>query len=168
MADPNLNKNYPEKDLNQVVAIAAMCLQEESAARPSMSDVVTALSFLSTSPPPEPVPAPLPPPNSTSQKSVATADESESENDNDSHSSDEERSVHEDNKSITAASAKHQEHDDVSDTERDYYDNENQHDYSSQDAKGRGPFLLAEGTTPVQIQKMTTKAVGESMMWMEV
>ncbi|GAU13599.1 hypothetical protein TSUD_347030 [Trifolium subterraneum] len=44
LADPNLGTNYPEKDLNQVVAIAAMCLQEESAARPLMSDVVTALS----------------------------------------------------------------------------------------------------------------------------
>ncbi|XP_020213106.1 probable serine/threonine-protein kinase PBL25 isoform X1 [Cajanus cajan] len=53
MADPNLNKNFPEKDLNQVVAIAAMCLQEEAAARPLMSDVVTALSFLSTTPPDE-------------------------------------------------------------------------------------------------------------------
>ncbi|OIW21376.1 hypothetical protein TanjilG_02485 [Lupinus angustifolius] len=50
IADPLLNKNYPEKDLNQLVAITAMCLQEESAARPLMSDVVTALSFLSTSP----------------------------------------------------------------------------------------------------------------------
>ncbi|QCD77572.1 interleukin-1 receptor-associated kinase 4 [Vigna unguiculata] len=48
MADPNLNNDFPEKDLNQVVAIAAMCLQEEAAARPLMSDVVTALSFLST------------------------------------------------------------------------------------------------------------------------
>jgi len=124
MADPNLKKNYPEKDLNQVVAIAAMCLQEESAARPLMSDVVTALSFLSTSPPPEPVPAPLPPPNSTSQKSVATTDESESEND----------------KSITAASAKHHEYDDASDAECDYYDNENQHDYSPQDAKETKEF----------------------------
>ncbi|KAL2345860.1 hypothetical protein Fmac_007145 [Flemingia macrophylla] len=53
MADPNLNKIFPEKDLNQVVAIAAMCLQEEAAARPLMSDVVTALSFLSTTPPDE-------------------------------------------------------------------------------------------------------------------
>ncbi|KAI5554971.1 hypothetical protein BDE02_19G049700 [Populus trichocarpa] len=48
MADPLLNKQFPEKDLNQVVAIAAMCLQDESSARPLMSDVVTALSFLST------------------------------------------------------------------------------------------------------------------------
>lgn len=57
MADPLLNKQFPEKDLNQAVAIAAMCLQEEAAVRPFMSDVVTTLSFLSTSPPP---PAPVP------------------------------------------------------------------------------------------------------------
>lgn len=35
--------SYPEKDLIQLVAITAMCLQEESAARPLMIDVVTAL-----------------------------------------------------------------------------------------------------------------------------
>lgn len=50
MADPVLGKNFPEKDLNQVVAIASMCLQEEADARPLISDVVTALSFLSTAP----------------------------------------------------------------------------------------------------------------------
>lgn len=50
MADPALERNFPEKDLNQVVAIAAMCLQEEAGARPLMSDVVTALSFLSMIP----------------------------------------------------------------------------------------------------------------------
>lgn len=33
-------------DLNQVVAVAAMCLQEEPTVRPFMSDVVTLLSFL--------------------------------------------------------------------------------------------------------------------------
>ncbi|KAK6645945.1 hypothetical protein PHAVU_L001750 [Phaseolus vulgaris] len=50
MADPVLNKNFPAKDLNQVVAIASMCLQEEAEARPLISDVVTALSFLSAAP----------------------------------------------------------------------------------------------------------------------
>jgi len=34
------------KSLNQAVAIAAMCLQGEQAARPLMSDVVTALNSL--------------------------------------------------------------------------------------------------------------------------
>ncbi|KAF7805258.1 putative serine/threonine-protein kinase PBL25 [Senna tora] len=53
MADPLLKKRFPEKDLNQAVAIAAMCLQEEPGARPLMSDVVTALSFLSVAPPPD-------------------------------------------------------------------------------------------------------------------
>ncbi|XP_047159434.1 probable serine/threonine-protein kinase PBL25 [Vigna umbellata] len=50
MADPVLKKNFPDKDLNQVVAIASMCLQEEAEARPLISDVVTALSFLSAAP----------------------------------------------------------------------------------------------------------------------
>ncbi|KAK2419342.1 Protein kinase superfamily protein [Trifolium repens] len=138
LADPNLGTNYPEKDLNQVVAIAAMCLQEESAARPLMSDVVTALSFLSTSPPPQgTAPAPTPPPKSTSQKSVSTANESES----DSGSSDEERSVHGDNHDIAAASGKYEECDDASsDSESDYYENENQHDYSPQDDKETKEF----------------------------
>ncbi|KAE8676375.1 Serine/threonine-protein kinase PBS1 [Hibiscus syriacus] len=47
MADPLLKKQFPERDMNQAVGIAAMCLQDEAAARPLMSDVVTALSFLS-------------------------------------------------------------------------------------------------------------------------
>ncbi|KAI4374040.1 hypothetical protein MLD38_012085 [Melastoma candidum] len=47
MVDPLLEGKFPEKDLNQAVAIAAMCLQYEASARPLVSDVVTALSFLS-------------------------------------------------------------------------------------------------------------------------
>ncbi|KAM5561812.1 putative serine/threonine-protein kinase PBL24 [Rosa sericea] len=57
MADSRLNKQFPEKDLNQAVAIAAMCLQDEASVRPFMSDVVTTLSFLHTGPPPD---APVP------------------------------------------------------------------------------------------------------------
>ncbi|CAL0299987.1 unnamed protein product [Lupinus luteus] len=56
MADPLLDKQFPEKDLNQAVAIAAMCLQEEPEARPLISDVVTALSFLSIVPPADAIP----------------------------------------------------------------------------------------------------------------
>lgn len=47
MADPLLQGKFLEKDLNQAVAIAAMCLQEEASMRPLMSDIETALSFLS-------------------------------------------------------------------------------------------------------------------------
>ncbi|CAA0833660.1 Protein kinase superfamily protein [Striga hermonthica] len=47
MADPLLEGNYPEKGLYQALAIAAMCLQEEATTRPFISDVVTALEFLS-------------------------------------------------------------------------------------------------------------------------
>ncbi|KAJ4836538.1 hypothetical protein Tsubulata_015160 [Turnera subulata] len=60
MADPLLNRHFPEKDLNQAVAIAAMCLQEEAGARPLMSDVMTALSFLSMNPE-DCIPPPMPP-----------------------------------------------------------------------------------------------------------
>ncbi|XP_057534832.1 probable serine/threonine-protein kinase PBL25 [Amaranthus tricolor] len=49
LADPLLGGDYPEKGLNQAVAIAAMCLQEEETARPFMSDVVTALNYLTLS-----------------------------------------------------------------------------------------------------------------------
>ncbi|CAN8260615.1 unnamed protein product [Cochlearia groenlandica] len=49
MADPVLEKNFSERGLNQAVAIASMCLQEEASARPLISDVMVALSFLSMS-----------------------------------------------------------------------------------------------------------------------
>ena len=39
MADPLFKKPFPERGLNQAVAIAAMCLQYEAAARPLMSDM---------------------------------------------------------------------------------------------------------------------------------
>ncbi|KFK37693.1 hypothetical protein AALP_AA3G016400 [Arabis alpina] len=49
MADPALEKRFSERGLNQAVAIASMCVQEEAAARPLISDVMIALSFLSMS-----------------------------------------------------------------------------------------------------------------------
>jgi hypothetical protein len=67
MADPLLKKQFPEKDLHQAVAIAAMCLQEEEAVRPLMSDVVTTLSFLSATSL-ENIAAPLPPPTTPLQR----------------------------------------------------------------------------------------------------
>ncbi|GAB2277214.1 hypothetical protein Dimus_011921 [Dionaea muscipula] len=48
MADPQLNKEFPVTGLNQAVGVAAMCLQEESSVRPLISDVVSALGFIST------------------------------------------------------------------------------------------------------------------------
>ncbi|KAK1552653.1 hypothetical protein Q3G72_020902 [Acer saccharum] len=50
LADPHLRGNFPKRGLNQAVAIAAMCLQEEPAGRPLISDVVSALSFLGSGP----------------------------------------------------------------------------------------------------------------------
>uniref|UniRef100_A0A0D3BZ23 Protein kinase domain-containing protein n=1 Tax=Brassica oleracea var. oleracea TaxID=109376 RepID=A0A0D3BZ23_BRAOL len=48
LADPLLRGEFPEKSLNQAIAVAAMCLHEEPIVRPLISDVVTALSFMST------------------------------------------------------------------------------------------------------------------------
>ncbi|RWR97548.1 Protein kinase domain-containing protein [Cinnamomum micranthum f. kanehirae] len=47
LADPSLQGDFPAKGLNQAVAIAAMCLQEEASVRPLITDVVIALGFLS-------------------------------------------------------------------------------------------------------------------------
>ncbi|GMH13079.1 hypothetical protein Nepgr_014920 [Nepenthes gracilis] len=48
MADPRLYKKFPATSLNQAVAIAAMCLQEEATIRPLITDIVPVLSFVST------------------------------------------------------------------------------------------------------------------------
>ncbi|KAG6511978.1 probable serine/threonine-protein kinase PBL26 [Zingiber officinale] len=56
LIDPLLDGDFNLKELNQLVAVAAMCLQEESTVRPLMTDVVMTLSFLTTGPsssPPE-------------------------------------------------------------------------------------------------------------------
>lgn len=64
LADPLLEGDFPVRGLNQAVAVAAMCLQEEAQVRPLISDVVTALSFLSVGPiedgsaTPDPLPHP--------------------------------------------------------------------------------------------------------------
>lgn len=52
MADPLLG-DYPVKALYQALAVAAMCLQEEAETRPLISDVVTALEFLTGNKVPE-------------------------------------------------------------------------------------------------------------------
>ncbi|KAK6937660.1 Protein kinase domain [Dillenia turbinata] len=50
LADPILKGNFPARGLNQAVAVAHMCINEEASMRPLMSDVVTALSFLPVQP----------------------------------------------------------------------------------------------------------------------
>lgn len=50
LVDPLLRGDYPRGDLNQAVAVAAMCLQEEASVRPYMSDTVVALGFLAEVP----------------------------------------------------------------------------------------------------------------------
>ncbi|PWA47714.1 hypothetical protein CTI12_AA497850 [Artemisia annua] len=46
LVDPLLKEDYPEKGLNQAIAVAAMCLNDDASVRPFISDVVTALTFL--------------------------------------------------------------------------------------------------------------------------
>ncbi|KAK4720203.1 hypothetical protein R3W88_018541 [Solanum pinnatisectum] len=46
LADPLFKGDIPKRSFNQAIAIAAMCLQEDPTVRPSISDVVTALTFL--------------------------------------------------------------------------------------------------------------------------
>ncbi|CAL9094205.1 unnamed protein product [Musa acuminata var. zebrina] len=46
LVDPLLRGEYAERGLNQAVAVAAMCLQEEPEVRPFMTDVVAAFSHL--------------------------------------------------------------------------------------------------------------------------
>ncbi|KAL0340809.1 UNVERIFIED_CONTAM: Receptor-like kinase LIP1 [Sesamum radiatum] len=61
MADPLLKEAFPVTSLNQAVGVAAMCLQEEPAARPLINDVSAALSFLAMARPEAPIPAHLVP-----------------------------------------------------------------------------------------------------------
>ncbi|KAK6645875.1 hypothetical protein PHAVU_L001540 [Phaseolus vulgaris] len=46
MVDPLLEGHYPVRGLYQVLAIAAMCVQEQPSMRPVIADVVTALNYL--------------------------------------------------------------------------------------------------------------------------
>ncbi|GLT60068.1 hypothetical protein SLA2020_328540 [Shorea laevis] len=87
MAVPLLRKRFPERGLNQTVAMAAMCLQEESAARPLMSDLVTALSFLSVDTE-EKIPQNCPPSqgDNSSKSSETESKKEEEEEDDSSHS----------------------------------------------------------------------------------
>lgn len=94
LADPRLNKEFPVTGLNQAVGICAMCLQEESAVRPLVADLVAALSFLSM---PQPIPAPSPatpdnfsPPPEQKMDYPNAADGSKHDNSSSSDSEDEE------------------------------------------------------------------------------
>ncbi|KAF3442071.1 hypothetical protein FNV43_RR15987 [Rhamnella rubrinervis] len=48
MADPMLRGQYPVRSLYQALAVAAMCLQEQSNLRPNIANVVTALTYLAS------------------------------------------------------------------------------------------------------------------------
>lgn len=50
MADPALEGRYPVRGLYQVLAIAAMCIQEQPSVRPAIDDIVKALKYLASQP----------------------------------------------------------------------------------------------------------------------
>ena len=93
MADPRLRKGFPVTGLNQAVGIAAMCLQEEPIARPLISDISAAISFLAMAPPQAPLPEPeLAPEVSrvpTSRQDGADNDEAQKYDDSSSESEEE-------------------------------------------------------------------------------
>lgn len=78
LVDPLIKKEYPAKALNQVVAMAAMCLQEEDSVRPLMADVVMTLGFLTAMPPDPPAPAAPPPAAAPEPKEDKESDHSDS------------------------------------------------------------------------------------------
>ncbi|XP_062078750.1 probable serine/threonine-protein kinase PBL25 [Humulus lupulus] len=76
LADPLLEAgDYPVRGLHQAVAVAAMCLNEEPSVRPLISDVVTALSFLGTTPD---ATAPTSPTTAAEQNGTAQHDDTNS------------------------------------------------------------------------------------------
>ncbi|CAL4901180.1 unnamed protein product [Urochloa decumbens] len=87
LVDPLIKTEYPAKALNQVVAMAAMCLQEEDSVRPLMADVVMTLGFL-TSMPPDP-PAPAAPPTATPEPKKDKRSDDHSDSSSDSSDDDE-------------------------------------------------------------------------------
>lgn len=63
LVDPLLEGEFPRKALNHAVAVAVMCLHDDASARPLMTDVVSALSYLGNKPEPliaSPIAAPSP------------------------------------------------------------------------------------------------------------
>ncbi|XP_010558586.1 PREDICTED: receptor-like kinase LIP1 isoform X2 [Tarenaya hassleriana] len=119
MADPLLRKKFPERGLNQAVAIASMCLQEEAGARPLISDVMVALSFLSMSTEDDP--------SKEDDKSSHDSDDSDDDDDDD------EPSLHHTQDNIQTASKHKQsgtdsDDDDGSDSHSDSDESEQEED----------------------------------------
>ncbi|KAJ3681282.1 hypothetical protein LUZ60_015771 [Juncus effusus] len=48
LADPRLGRRYPMRGLYQALSVASMCINENATSRPHISDVVTALNFLTS------------------------------------------------------------------------------------------------------------------------
>jgi len=95
LVDPVIKREYPSKALNQIVAMASMCLQEEDCVRPMMGDVVMTLGFLVDLPPDPPAPVVVPAPAAAPEpkkddQSHHSRSSSSSSDDDDDHEEEEE------------------------------------------------------------------------------
>jgi hypothetical protein len=103
LVDPLVKREYPAKALNQVVAMASMCLQEEDCVRPMMGDVVMTLGFLTMLPPDPPsvevVPAAAPAPKKHEKSHHSDSSSSSSDDDDDHDGEEEEEEEEEDEQS---------------------------------------------------------------------
>ncbi|KAL1211428.1 Receptor-like kinase LIP2 [Cardamine amara subsp. amara] len=124
MADPVLEKKFSERGLNQAVAIASMCVQEEATARPLISDVMVALSFLSM-PTEDGIPTAVPISFKDKSMSIAlsrhdsrfasSVPELAMEDDKSSTSSDEESSLESEKESVSKKKKNKKKHEDEDD-----------------------------------------------------
>ncbi|KAE8725195.1 hypothetical protein F3Y22_tig00009009pilonHSYRG00223 [Hibiscus syriacus] len=95
MADPSLKKEFPEGGLNQAVAMAAMCVQEEATARPLISDLASVLSFLSVAKQGNNIPEDLSPSVSSKLKALSGRIEVSDDDEASGNSDEDERSDNE-------------------------------------------------------------------------
>ncbi|KAL8517851.1 hypothetical protein ACS0TY_009239 [Phlomoides rotata] len=121
MADPLLKKGFAITSLNQAVGVAAMCLQEEPSARPFISDISAALSFLAMAPPEAPIPERLVPILSRVSTSRKPSDHKQ-----DNHSSDSSEDESDDEQGK-------QQQDYMSSSEYDYSDSYDGSDYEEEE-----------------------------------
>ncbi|KAK9733904.1 hypothetical protein RND81_04G100000 [Saponaria officinalis] len=91
LADRLLHGDFPMKGLNQAVAIASMCLQDEASVRPVMCDVVSALSYLTNVPKDANPSSPLL--SSNSDSSPISDEYSESQSPSSNHDNERQRAV---------------------------------------------------------------------------
>lgn len=149
MADPLLKKGFSVTSLNQAVGVAAMCLQEEPSARPFISDISAALSFLAMAPPEAPIPERLAP--MLSRVSTSRKNPAHEQDDHSSDSSEDDEGTHSDK----------QEHDQdyISSSEYEYSDS---YDGSDYEETSRAPSRNERNVDSARCKSTKSKKLGSS------